>query len=77
MPESTPPKSIADSDRWDTYDKLLRQTHGDMFARPVILVNRHTGAVLASYASLADAFERLPTVPLGVKADASLGWAPT
>lgn len=73
--QSQPPKSIGDSERWDHYDALLIKAHGDMFARKVVLVEKLTGATLATYPSLEAAFAALPEVPDGIKSRAYLGWA--
>jgi hypothetical protein len=61
--------------RWEHFSRRLDETYAPALSTPVVLVAKATGAVIATYPSLAEAFEQLPNVPDGVKATAVLGWA--
>lgn len=75
LTQSPQPTPASDVDRFDFYDgkhaAMVKAAHGT----PVVLVEKATGQILATYPSLAVAFEELPSVPNGVKAMACLGWA--
>jgi len=77
MPDAhaQPPEPATKVDRWEHYSRRIAETYAPALTTPVVLVTKATGAVLATYPSLAEAFERLKEIPDGVRATAVLGWA--
>jgi hypothetical protein len=69
------PEQATKFDRWSHFTGRLDETYAGALSTPVQLVTKATGAVLATYASLAEAFERMHEIPDGVRATACLGWA--